>query len=53
MDVLSRFSRVVPMRSKRAPDAAKPFKMMIGKVQLQTLVQQRGRIRRSIQKVLQ
>ena len=33
VDVLSRFLRVVPMRSKSAPDAAKAFEKMIEKVQ--------------------
>ena len=32
VDVLSRFLRVVPLRSKKAPGAAKAFKKMIEKV---------------------
>ena len=35
VDILSRFLRVVPMRSKSAPDTAKAFEKMIEKVQPQ------------------
>ena len=41
-DVLSRFLRVVPVRSKIAPDAAKAFKKMIEKVQLQKIWSDKG-----------
>ena len=42
VDVLSRFLRVVPMRSKSAPDAAKAFKKMIEKVQPQKVWSDKG-----------
>ena len=40
--VLSRFLRIVPMRSKSAPDAAKEFEKMIEKVQPQKLWSDKG-----------
>ena len=42
VDVLSRFLRVVPMRSKSAPDAAKAFEKMIEKVQPQKVWSDKG-----------
>ena len=42
VDVLSRFLRVVPMRSKSAPDAAKAFEKMIEKVQPQNVWSDKG-----------
>ena len=42
VDVLSRYLRVVPMRSKSAPDAAKAFKKMIETVQPQKVWSDKG-----------
>ena len=42
VDKLSRFLRVVPMRSKNAPDAAKAFEKMIEKVQPQIVWSDKG-----------
>ena len=42
VDVLSRYLRVVPMRSKSAPDTAKAFKKMIEKVKPQKIWSDKG-----------
>ena len=42
VDVLSKFLRVVPMRSKSAPDAAKAIEKMIEKVQPQKVWSDKG-----------